>query len=251
MGAAHVKLKPVRVAAALLVALALAGANYWWLHRERHTYLTGVTPDFVALFAAPSPPSSAATRVELDELLQLQRLRTTADVAAARADRKTDVRRFYEALGFPPAAEPRLPLLHALSERVEVDFKPYVRAAKDHFRRLRPYEIEPRMEPCIDHVKGDLSYPSGHATYGYVIAYLMIDMVPERKAELLARADEFARQRMVCGVHFRSDLEAGRKGARWLASLIGANPAYRADANAAMSELRAALRLSPGTSKPF
>ena len=96
---------------------------------------------------------------------------------------------------------------------MEDDIRPYVRAAKDRFRRLRPYEIEPRLEPCIDDVRGDLSYPSGHATYGYVMAYLLRDMVPERRTQLLARADEFARQRMVCGVHFTSDLEAGRIGA--------------------------------------
>ena len=138
-----------------------------------------------------------------------------------------------------------MPLLRALAEHVEDDVRPYVRAAKDQFRRLRPYEIEPRLEPCIDNVRGDLSYPSGHANYGYVMAYLLRDMVPERGHQLMARADEFARQRMVCGVHFRSDLEAGRKGALWLIAALNGNPAYREDWNAARAELRNALNLPP------
>ena len=246
MGAARVKSRNARLAYALAFALAVAGVAQWWLQREQHTYLTGVTADFVALFAAPPAPDSAATRGELGELLELQRTRTAAEVAAARADRKTDVQRFYGALGFPQGANPHLPLLLALAARVEDDFRPYVRAAKDRFRRLRPYEIEPRLEPCIDDVRGDLSYPSGHATYGYVMAYLLRDMVPEREVRLLARADEFARQRMVCGVHFRSDLEAGRTGARWLAFAFESDARYRNDANAAMAELRAALRLPRG-----
>jgi acid phosphatase (class A) len=251
MGAAHVKSRNARLAYALAFALSVAGVAHWWLQREQHTYLTGVTADFVALFAAPPAPDSTATRGELDELLELQRTRTAAEVAAARADRKTDVQRFYGALGFPEGANPQVPLLLALAARVEDDFRPYVRAAKDRFRRLRPYEIEPRLEPCIDDVRGDLSYPSGHATYGYVMAYLLRDMVPEREARLLARADEFARQRMVCGVHFRSDLEAGRIGARWLAFVFTTDPGYRNDANAATAELRAALRLPSINPRPL
>ena len=118
-----------------------------------------------------------------------------------------------------------------------------MRAAKENFRRLRPYEIESRMEPCIDNVRGDLSYPSGHANYGYVMAYLLSEMVPERERQLIARADEFARQRMVCGVHFASDIEAGREGASWLVTMLNDSAEYREDASAAMSELRAALKL--------
>jgi acid phosphatase (class A) len=166
-------------------------------------------------------------------------------VAAARADRKTEIQRFYGALGFPEGAAPDLLLLRALAEKVEDDTRPYVRAPKEKFRRLRPYEIEPRLAPCIDNVRGDLSYPSGHANFGYVMAYLLREMVPEREAQLMARADEFARQRMVCGVHFKSDIEAGRQGAQWLIAALDANPDFRNDSNAAMAELRAALRLPP------
>lgn len=244
------KTKAARLVAALVFTLAIAGATQWWLQHDRHTYLTGVTAGFVAMFAAPPARDAPATRAELDELLALQAARTAADVAAARADRKTEIQRFYGALGFPAGADPDLPLLRALAARVEDDTRPYVRAAKDKFRRLRPYEIEPRLEPCIDNVRGDLSYPSGHANYGYVMAYLLREMVPEREHQLIARADEFARQRMVCGVHFRSDLEAGRKGALWLIAAFNGDHEYRKDWNAAKAELRNALNLPPAPSHP-
>jgi hypothetical protein len=55
---------------------------------------------------------------------------------------------------------------------------------------------------------------------------------------------------MVCGVHFRSDLEAGRKAAQWLASHLEDEPAYIRDANAAMRELRAALNLPARPPRP-
>jgi len=236
--------RSARAAAALALLLVIADATHRWLQRDQHSYLSGVTADFVATFAEPPERDSAATRDELEELLELQNTRTRAEVAAARADRKTEIQSFYGALGFSPETRPELPLLRALAARVEDDIRPYTRAAKHHFLRLRPYEIDPRIETCIAGVRGDLSYPSGHATYGYVMAYLMVEMVPERAALLLARADEFARQRMLCGVHFRSDIEAGRLGAQWLATALNADPGYRADANGAMAELRAALHMA-------
>jgi acid phosphatase (class A) len=244
-------LKAARVISAIVGTLAIAGVVHWWLQHDRHTYLTGVTADFVAIFAAPPAPDSPETRRELDELLALQDTRTPAAVAGARADRKTEIQRFYVALGFPAGANPDLPLLHELAENVEDDTRPYVRAAKEKFRRLRPYEIEPRMKPCIDHVRGDLSYPSGHANYGYVIADLLREMVPERERQLIARADEFARQRMVCGVHFASDIDAGHQGASWLVTMLNGSAEYREDASAAMAELRAALKLPPRVLPPW
>jgi acid phosphatase (class A) len=239
------KSRAARLLASIAIALAAAGAVYWWLQHDRHTYLTGETAGFVAIFAAPPARDSSATRAELDELLELQKNRSAAEVASARADRKTEIQRFYGALGFPESAEPDLPMLGELAENVEDDTRPYVRAAKEKFRRLRPYEIEPRLEPCINNVRGDLSYPSGHANFGYVMAYLLREMVPERETQLIARADEFARQRMVCGVHFASDIEAGRKGALWLIAALNGKPAYRKDWNAAATELRSALQLPP------
>ncbi|HTU68417.1 MAG TPA: phosphatase PAP2 family protein [Steroidobacteraceae bacterium] len=227
--------------------VAFAAAN-WWSRLNAFNYLDGDTDDFVASFAAPSPPGFAGTRVELDELLELQRTRTKAQVEAAQADRKKDVSRFYAALGLPAKNAPDLPALHDLTDDVEDDIAPYIRAVKGRFRRLRPYEIEKRLKPCIGDVQGDMSYPSGHAAYGYVMAYLLEELVPERRAELEARADEFARQRLVCGVHFRSDLEAGRAGARMLVELFDESPGFRADEAAAAQELRAALKLPPRSS---
>jgi acid phosphatase (class A) len=164
-------------------------------------------------------------------------------VAAARADRKTEASRFYAALGLREST--RLPHVERLIGRAEDDVRLYIRAAKNEFRRLRPGEVEPRIEPCIGGVREDLSYPSGHSAYGYATAYLLIELVPERRDALLARADEFARQRMVCGVHFRSDIEAGRQGAQWLVARLTASQGYADDVAAAAQELRNALDARP------
>jgi acid phosphatase (class A) len=228
-----------RLLAGFAAGFVLAALVVWWPRQPSFNYLDGRTAEFLEQFAAPPAADSAQTRRELDELLELQRQRTRADVEAARADRKTEVSRFYGVLGLPESAD--LPRVELLVGRAEDDVRLYIRAAKEKFRRLRPGAIEPRISPCIDRVREDLSYPSGHAAYGYATAHLLIVLVPERRDALLARADTFARQRMVCGVHFRSDIDAGRRGAEWLVARMPASRRHADDVAAAEMELRDAL----------
>ena len=214
------------VAAALLVSL---GSGYaLWQQEKPPEFLHASESDFVALFNPPPAADSPQTRGELDELLAMQQRRTPQEAEAAYADRKTEIRQFATALGLHTDQVREMDALSRLAEQIEDDVRPYVRAAKHRFLRLRPYEIEPRIKPCIDNVRGDLSYPSGHSTYGYVMANLLSDMVPERRSQLMARAQQFAQQRAVCGVHFPSDLEAGRVGAEWLTQKFLASPDYQA-----------------------
>lgn len=244
------KARALRVGAAVFAVVAIAALAYTLHRAPAPQFLTESPQAFAQTFAPPPAQDSAQTRAELDELLALQAKRTPADVAAAQADRKTRISRFADALGLAPDKVDRLVALPAFAETVEDEIRPYIRAAKDRFRRLRPYEIEPRIEPCIDDVRGDLSYPSGHSAYGYAMAWMLIDMVPERQQQVRERADRFARQRMVCGVHFGSDIEAGRRGAEWLMQRMQRSPDYRRESDAARRELRAALGLPAAPAAP-
>jgi acid phosphatase (class A) len=228
-----------------VAVVAIVGGSLIWHQQEGPHYLTGDPSRFAASFDAPSPADSPATRRELDVLLSMQSARTSSQVEAARADRKTEIRRFFGALGLDPQRAKGLRKLDRLADRVEDDVRIHVRAVKNRFRRLRPYEIEPRLEPCIADVKGDLSYPSGHAAYAFAMAGLLSLMVPEREAALQARAEEFARQRMLCGVHFRSDIEAGRLAAERLMQELEQSPGFKAELREATLELRAMLDLPP------
>jgi acid phosphatase (class A) len=221
------------------------GGVWWWHERETRHFIAEDDRAFVASFAPPPARGSPDERAELDALLAIQAARTPAQVKAAQADRKTQVQRFYGALGLDPSDPPDLPRVERLAEHVEDDVRIAVRAAKEHFRRLRPFEVEPAIENCIDNVRADLSYPSGHSAFAWSMAYLLTRLAPERQAALEARAAEFANQRSVCGVHFPSDLEAGRQAARKLLTEMEKNPEFRAESDAAAQELREALKLPP------
>jgi acid phosphatase (class A) len=227
---------------ALLLAVLAVGLGLQQ-HGGEPRFLTTSADEFAGMFAAPPAADSLQTRRELDELLDVQQKRTAEEIETARADRTTEVWQFAEALGTTREKMRELRSLTRLARQVEDEERPFIRAAKHRFRRLRPYEVESRLKPCIDDVAGDLSYPSGHATYGYLLAYLLADMVPERRVQLLGRAREFAWQRVVCGVHFPSDLEAGEKAARWLSEQLLRNTDYRRAAEIAARDLRTSLAL--------
>ncbi len=227
-------------------ACILAGALAFWLIGEqldRPLYVIGGERQLIASLPPAPAEDSATTRRELDELLAIQARRTAADVAAARRDRRNEIGQFSRTLGLATDEVAQLRAYRRLFEQVEDDIRPLVRDAKDHFLRPRPFESEPRLDPCIYDVRRKASYPSGHATYAYTVALLLAEMVPEKRTSLLERAREYSRQRMVCGVHFESDLQAGRIAAEWLVARFMAEPRFQENFAEARRELRAALRL--------
>ena len=71
--------------------------------------------------------------------------------------------------------------------------------------------------PASTMSQGDLSYPSGHAAYGYAMAYLLSSLVPERRAGAARRGPMNSRDNAWCAAcTFASDLEAGRIAPRRL-----------------------------------
>jgi acid phosphatase (class A) len=68
-------------------------------------------------------------------------------------------------------------------------------------------------------------------------------MVPEKRTEILVRADEYARNREVCGVHYPSDVHTSREVAYAMFGYMLATPKFQRDLAAAREELRAKLDL--------
>jgi acid phosphatase (class A) len=193
----------------------------------------------------PPPPraGSPQERAELDALLSIQAHRTPSEAALARGDAVRSIFRFADALGDAPGFEAgRLPRTLALFRHMSVDEIAVLAPAKREFARPRPFAIEPRLAPVVPRPASG-SYPSGHSMWAYTTALVLADMLPERRALLLARADQFAGNRTVAGVHYPSDVEAGRLSGTALAAMLFACPAFEREEAAARRELRAALQL--------
>jgi acid phosphatase (class A) len=192
----------------------------------------------------PPPPAagSAAARQDLDAVLAVQKSRTAQEMAAAKADVEHSMFRFADAIGL--TAQPStLPKTAAFFDRVAKFDKTQVKQAKAYFHRPRPSVVSSEVHPLSKDKPDDWSYPSGHATFGYTTAVLLANMLPEKRAEIFARADLYAQHRIVMGAHFPSDLEAGKLAGTVIAAQILRDAQWQGDYNAARGELRKALGL--------
>jgi acid phosphatase (class A) len=54
------------------------------------------------------------------------------------------------------------------------------------------------------------SYPSGHAAIGWAWALILSEIAPEQTDAILARGRAFGENRLICNVHWQSDVIAGR-----------------------------------------
>jgi acid phosphatase (class A) len=79
----------------------------------------------------------------------------------------------------------------------------------------------------------DFSYPSGHASGAQVQARVLGVVFPDRADDLLKRARQVADGRVVAGVHYASDTEAGENLGDLIFAQLEASPKFKADLAAA------------------
>jgi acid phosphatase (class A) len=192
------------------------------------------------------PPGPEETRKELGTLLRIQRARTEAEAAACIADQVISVYRFADVLGDKFTAE-NLPRTNTLFLRTLATMHVPMEKAQKYWTRKRPPAVDPDIVP-VGMVPATASYPSGHATAGNLMGIILADLVPERAAELHARGVLFGYRRVQAGVHYPSDMEAGRLSAAAIDQSLSQDPEFQADFAAARTELRAVLGLGPSES---
>jgi acid phosphatase (class A) len=136
-----------------------------------------------------------------------------------------------------------LPLTAAFTERVKSDAGGIAAPAKKGFLRVHPYNLDKTLKPICETKVRDDSYPSGHTFAGYLLALTLIDMVPEKRDIILARAEDYGHNRLICGVQYESDLQASKLLAYSTFALMANHPQYKKEMMAARMELRLALGL--------
>lgn len=199
-------------------------------------YALAETLDLITLLPPPPAAGSAADRQDLDELLALLKARSESELTLAKADAEASVFRFADAAGSGFEAA-RLPLTAALFERLTRSIGQVVNPVKDHWNRPRPFLASPLVQPASR--PDGATYPSGHATLARLYAIVLADLLPQKRREIFARGDQFARGRLFIGVHYPSDVNAGLVAATVIAARLRELPAFRADFAAAQQEIAA------------
>jgi len=99
--------------------------------------------------------------------------------------------------------------------RLLADFVPAMNAAKDTYKRPRPFTTDNgrACDPLVAQGQASqlgTSYPSGHSGLGWLWALVLSDAAPAKKEPLRAWGIEVGQHRLDCRVHWASDVAAGR-----------------------------------------
>jgi acid phosphatase (class A) len=230
-----------------LVATVLMLSSICAAARADTKYIKPGDVDIKALLPAPPAPDSDQNKKEIEVLLQLQAGRTPQDVKNAKAEVKVTPFVFSEVLGssFNPDD---LPITTKFLAELTAEVKAVYSPAKKLYARARPYDADPRIIPCIEKEASN-SYPSGHATYSRVWALTLAEIFPEKKDALMAVADRIALDREKGGVHYPSDIEAGKKLADAIFGQLKTNADFQVDLSQAKEECLSHVKIPVPTAK--
>ena len=203
-------------------------------------------PDSLALLPAPPAEGSVQAKSDLEYHQAGKKLRATSRGDLAAKDSVLKYPAFAQT--FSCALDVQMgtdatPHLNMLIRRSWIDAGLATYGAKNLYQRKRPFVVL-HEGTCVpkDEAKlaKDGSYPSGHSALGWGVGLILASIAPERGKELLDRGYQFGQSRMVCGVHWQSDVDAGRLIGSATFARLQSDPVYAAQAKLAQQEIQAA-----------
>jgi acid phosphatase (class A) len=190
------------------------------------------------LVPPPPAPGSPQAGAEIAELHAIHDRSSVREIEAARRDSKDEKPDMFNiAIGFDITT---LPHTTALLNMAIEEEGTATKAAKKYFHRNRPWIVDGTIATCTPKAPGPAanSYPSGHSSLAFTMGVILASLMPEKSQAILARASEFAEHRLVCGVHFRSDIVAGQQFGTALALMLMQDPRIQSQMTGAREELR-------------
>lgn len=200
-------------------------------------YLPAARLDYAATIGLPPQPGTLAAQRDLEAVRQAEKTRTPAEVKQAQIDDvQEDIFLYKKVLG-PDFNASTLPVLAAISAHLRNDVGVISPPLKARYNRSRPFLVDRSLHPVCEQ-KTEGSFPSGHSVVGYITGLVLAQMLPERAPAILARAGEYAQNRVVCGVHYPADTDASRTLALAMLGELSASAHFQEDLRAAKDELR-------------
>jgi len=237
MTTSRVSLNPfVGIAAAIL--LASSGLLLSAKDAELH-YLPPDHLEVTNLLAPPPLPASAEQAADMASVLAVHKACSSNEIALAFSEKKFSVFNFAPAIGSFFQAD-KLPKTAAFFGKVQSDAALETDAAKDFWRRPRPFVIDPSL--AAGKLEKSFSYPSGHSTESMVLALVLVEIFPEKAEPILAIARNIGWHRVEIARHYPTDIYAGRVFALDLTHRMKANPQFQSELAEVKRELAGAAK---------
>ena len=199
-------------------------------------------PNSLALL--PPPPAEGSAAQALDDEISKDSLalrgtpRWTVAIQDAELRFPEAADTFSCALGIP-ISEENTPHLYMLLRRTLADAGLSTYTAKNQYQRKRPFMMNgaPVCTPEEEtKLRKDGSYPSGHTAIGWAWALVLAEIAPDRADAILARGRAFGESRIICNVHWHSDVVEGRFMGAATVARLHADPQFCANLKAAKAE---------------
>jgi len=216
--------------------------------RKGSGYLNGYLdrkqlPDSLALLPPPPAAGSAQQAADLDTYRSTRALRDTPRWALATKDANLKfpaAASTFECALQVPISQEGTPNLNMLLRRTLLDAGLATYAAKDKYQRQRPFVTagEQTCTPAEEAMLAkDGSYPSGHTSIGWAWALVLVQAAPQRMDAVLQRGFAFGQSRVICGVHWQSDVDAGRVIGAATVARLQTDPTFAAQVALARDEI--------------
>lgn len=201
-----------------------------------------------SLSLLPPPPQPGSAHFSYDEAQykwgKMQRITPRGKQAFEDAKLSGEAlsNAFSEAFGMIISKE-NTPEIYKLIVRMREDAGDLAtRDAKIHYKRMRPFMFfnEKSLTPDDEqYLAGNGSYPSGHTSIGWATALVLAEINVDRQDAILKRGYDFGQSRVICGVHYQSDVDAGRIVASGVVARLHACPEFNAQLAKAKKEFKA------------
>lgn len=129
------------------------------------------------------------------------------------------------------------PAIYNLLQKAIVDANNAKNIDKDYYKRKRPFVFFDKSPCDLSEDPSSYSYPSGHTTRAWTYGLILAELKPQNAIEILKVANGKGQSRVICGVHWQSDIEAAKMVATINFTILQTNEQFRKDFKNAQKEI--------------